>query len=55
MILAVVRGIYFDIKISVWFSKEEVKSGLPAWLLDLVPAVKFDVNNVSLDFGKSAV
>ena len=28
--------------------KEEVSaSGLPSWLLELVPAVKYDINNVS--------
>ena len=26
---------------------EEANSGLPSWFLELVPAVKFDINNVS--------
>ena len=30
------------------FRKEDVNGGLPTWLLELVPAVKFDVNNVSV-------
>ena len=30
------------------FRKEDVNGGLPTWLLELVPAVKFDVNSVSV-------
>ena len=30
------------------FRQEDVNGGLPTWLLELVPAVKFDVNNVSV-------
>lgn len=30
------------------FRQEDVNGGLPTWLLELVPAVKFDVNSVSV-------
>ncbi|XP_022799728.1 uncharacterized protein KIAA1109-like isoform X2 [Stylophora pistillata] len=38
-------------KVDVEKGQEEVKSGLPAWLLELVPAVKFDINNGRVAFG----
>lgn len=35
----------------LYIRKEEVSaSGLPSWLLELVPAVKYDINNVSYWF-----
>lgn len=30
------------------FRQGDVNGGLPTWLLELVPAVKFDVNSVSV-------
>ena len=41
---------YCAINVSIFFlfRKEEVtNTGLPPWLLELVPAIKFDINNVS--------
>lgn len=35
----------------LYIRKEDVSaSGLPSWLLELVPAVKYDINNVSYWF-----